>query len=326
MKYKKLGRTGLLVSEVCLGTMTFGEQLDEEESARIIKNALEEGVNFIDTANGYVAGESEEIIGRALKNDRHSVILATKVGAWKSGPNINDKGLSRRHIMTEVENSLRRLNTDYIDLYYAHTPDYNTPIDETLHAFDDLVRQGKVRYIACSNYRAWQLCEALWVSDKHNLKRFECIQSPYNLITRDAEYELLPLCANKDIGVTVYNPLAGGLLTGKYSSTKSSREGTRFTTKRLGEMYTNRYWLDKNFDAVACLREIADAHNQSLAQFSLAWILNNETITAIIVGVSSLGQLKENLKAVELNLTAEELTACDEAWQYISPSRFMYGR
>jgi aryl-alcohol dehydrogenase (NADP+) len=228
--------------------------------------------------------------------------------------------------MTEVENSLRRLNTDYIDLYYAHAPDYNTPIDETLRAFDDLVRQGKVRYIACSNYRAWQLCEALWVSDKHNLERFECIQSPYNLITRDAEYELLPLCANKDIGITVYNPLAGGLLTGKYSSTNSSREGTRFTTKRLGEMYTNRYWLDKNFDAVARLREIADAHNQSLAQFSLAWILNNETITAIIVGVSSLGQLKENLKAVELNLTAEQLTACDEAWQYISPSRFMYGR
>ena len=326
MKYKKLGRTGLLVSEVCLGTMTFGEQLDEEESVKIVKNAITEGVNFIDTANGYVAGKSEEIIGRALKNDRHSVILATKVGAWKSGPNINDKGLSRKHILTEVENSMRRLKTDYIDLYYAHTPDYNTPIDETLRAFDDLVRQGKVRYIACSNYRAWQLCEALWVSDKQNLERYECIQSPYNLITRDVEYELLPLCANKDVGVTVYNPLAGGLLTGKYSSSKSNREGTRFTTKRLGEMYTSRYWLDKNFDTVVRLKKIADAHNQNLTQFSLAWILSNETITSIVVGVSSLGQLQENLKAVELELTAEQLTACDEAWQHISPPRFLYGR
>ncbi|HEY83331.1 MAG TPA: aldo/keto reductase [Dehalococcoidia bacterium] len=325
MRYQKLGRTGLMVSELCLGTMTFGQQVDEAEAQNIIKSALEAGVNFIDTADQYVDGRTEEIVGRALKGERDSVVLATKVGAWRSGPGINDIGLSRKHIMKEVEASLRRLGTDYIDLYYAHRPDYNTPIDETLRALDDLVHQGKVRYIACSNFRAWQLCQALWVSDRHNLARFECIQTPYNLITRDIEYELLPLCSSQEVGVTVYNPLAGGLLTGKHDPNKPPAEG-RFTVERLGPMYTERYWSAANFEAVAKLKEVASAHGRKLAQFALAWILNSKAITSIVLGVSSLKQLEENLQATEIALTEEELSACDKVWQELSPPRFLYGR
>ncbi len=325
MRYRKMGRTGLLVSEICLGTMTFGQQTDETEATRIINHALSAGVNFIDTADGYVDGKSEEIIGRTLKENRHSVVLATKMGAWKSGPAVTDAGASRKHIMKEIENSLRRLGTDYIDLYYIHTPDYNTPIEETLRAFDDLVRQGKVRYIACSNFRAFQLARALCVSALKNLTRFDCIQSPYNLITRDIEYELLPLCAEDGVGVCVYNPLAGGLLTGKHDPTKPPPPG-RFTVARLGPMYSGRYWTTHNFEAVTRLKQVAEEHGRSLTHFSLAWILNNQTITSVISGVSSLKQLEDNLGATEITLSAEELTACDEVWQQLAPRQFLYGR
>jgi len=314
-----------MVSEICLGTMTFGQQVSETEAIKIMKSALTAGVNFIDTADNYIDGRTEEIVGKALKEVRHSIVLATKVGAWKSGPGVNDIGVSRKHIMREVEDSLRRLGTDYIDLYYVHTPDYNTPIDETLRALDDLVHQGKVRYIACSNFRAWQLAKALWVSDKHNLARFDCIQSPYNLITRDVEYELLPFCASEEVGVCVYNPLAGGLLTGKHDPNKPPPKG-RFTVERLGPMYSERYWSDRNFEAIARLKQVAGEHGRSLTHFSLAWILNNETITSVICGVSSLNQLEDNLGATEIKLSAEELTACDEVWQQLKPSQFLYGR
>ena len=326
MKYTKLGRTGILVSEMCLGTNTFGEQVDEAESIKIIKSAITAGVNFIDTADSYNAGKSEEIVGKAIREERNSIILATKIGLWQSGPGINDIGLSRKHIMREVEDSLRRLGTDYIDLYYVHRPDYNTPIDETLRALDDLIHSGKVRYIGCSNYHAWQLCESLWVSDLRNLARFECIETPYNLITRDIEYELLPLCSAKQIGVTVYNPLAAGLLTGKHDPTKPPAEGTRFTTKHVGALYIGRYWLDRNFAAVARLKKIAEEQGQSFPQFSLAWILNNDTITSVLLGVTSLKQLQENLGAMELKLSTEQLSACDEVWQQHAPRGFLYGR
>ncbi|MFQ5997075.1 MAG: aldo/keto reductase [Dehalococcoidales bacterium] len=325
MQYKKLGRTGLMVSEICLGTMNFGQQVGETEAINLMKSAVEAGVNFIDTADQYINGRAEEIVGKALKEDRHAVVLATKVGAWRSGPGVNDIGLSRKHIMKEIEGSLRRLGTDYIDLYYAHTPDYNTPIDETVRAMDELVHQGKVRYIACSNFRAFQLCDALWVSDLHNLARFDCIQSPYNLITRDIEYELLPLCTDKGVGVTVYNPLAGGLLTGKYDPKKPPSKG-RFTLERLGPIYTERYWSAPNFEAVASLKKIAQAHGRSLPQFALAWILNNEAITSIVLGTSSIKQLEENLGATEIKLSEEEITACNDVWQQLRPIRFSYGR
>ncbi len=186
MQYRKLGRTGLKVSAICLGTMTYGDQVGETEAINIIEEALNAGVNFFDTADSYAEGRAEEIVGKALKGERHSVVLATKV-ASRTGPGANDIGLSRKHIMKGIEDSLRRLETDYIDLYYVHRPDYDTPIEETLRTLDDLVHQGKVRYIACSNFHAWQLCKALWMSDLHNLAPFDCIQSPYNLLTRDVE-------------------------------------------------------------------------------------------------------------------------------------------
>ena len=315
-----------MVSEFCLGTVTFGEQVNEADAITIMKSALADGINFIDTADFYVDGRSEEIVGKALKSGRDSVILATKVGAWKSGSGVNDQGASRKHIMREVEDSLRRLGTDYIDLYYIHMPDYNTPFEETLRALDDLTRQGKVRYIACSNYRAFQLCEALWVSDVRNLMRYECIQTPYNLITRDIEYELLALCTSKSVGVTIYNPLAGGLLSGKYDPDKSPPEGTRFTTKRLGDTYTTRYWQPRYFEAVRQFEKIAEKGGKKLVQFALAWVLNNSTVTSVVLGVSSLQQLKENVSAAELKLSGDELAACDEVWQKLVPTRFLYGR
>lgn len=326
MQYRKLGRTGLKVSAICLGTMTYGNQVGEIEAINIIESALAAGVNFFDTADVYAEGRSEEIVGKALKKKRHSVALATKV-ANRTGPGANDIGLSRKHIMKGIEDSLRRLGTDYIDLYYVHLPDYDTPIEETLRALDDLVHQGKVRYIACSNFRAWQLCKALWVSDRHNLARFECIQPPYNLLTRDIEYELLPLCASEGVGICVYNPLAAGLLTGKHDHPhKPPAEGTRFTLEGIGPMYYERYWSSSNFEAVARLGQIAKEYGRNLTQFALAWTLSNEIITSAICGATSLKQLEENLGAAELKLSEEELVACDGVWQQLRPLRFFYGR
>ena len=327
MQYKKLGRTGLQVSKICLGTMPFGAQISEADAIKILDYAIDNGVNFIDTADiVYAQGRSEEIIGKALKGKRNSVVLATKVG-FATGKGINEIGLTRKHIIEGIEASLRRLNTDYIDLYYAHKPDYNTPIEETLRAMDDLVRQGKVRYIAYSNCRTWQLCKALSVSDQLNLARFECVQTPYNLITRENEYELLSFCASEKIGVTVYNPLAAGLLTGKHVANKPPAVGTRFADKAEGEEYRERYWLPANFEAVTRIKQIAQkGGHSSMAQFALAWILSNETITSAVCGASSTKQLEENLKSVEIKLSREELAACDEAWQKIRPPRFLYGR
>ena len=333
MQYRKLGRTGLKVSAICLGTMIYGSQVDEAESINIIEGALANGINFLDTADAYIEGRSEEVVGKALKGKRHSVVLATKV-ANAMGPGVNDRGLSRKHIMQGIEDSLRRLDTDYIDLYYVHTPDYDTPVEETLRALDDLVHQGKVRYIGCSNFRAWQLCKALWVSDVHNIARFDCIQPPYNLLTRDIEYELLPLCASEGVGVCVYNPLAAGLLTGKHDPSKPPAEGTRFAlqnksggSKRpMGSVYSQRYWSAADFEAVASLKRIAEEHGRDLPQFALAWVLSNSTITSAICGASSLKQLEKNLGAVGVKLSEEELNACDGVWEQLRPPRYFYGR
>jgi 1-deoxyxylulose-5-phosphate synthase len=322
MQYKKVGRTGLKISEITMGTMIFGKQVDEAEAIKIMDMAFEKGVNSFDTANGYAGGRSEEIVGKALKNKRTKVVLATKV-ANRQGQGPNDFGLSRKHIMQAVEDSLRRLGTDYLDIYYAHTPDYTTPIDETLRAFDNLVQQGKVRYIACSNFRAWQLVRALAVSEMHNLARFDCIQSPYNLITRDIETELLPCCAGEGVGVVVYNPLAAGLLTGKHKGNQAPASDTRFGQDKN---YYERYWSPVNFTAVEHLKKIADAHNRKMSQFSLAWVLGNPVITSAIVGASSTKQLEENLGALDVKLTPEETKACDDVWLELRPPRFFYGR
>lgn len=325
MLYKKMGRTGLKVSTFCLGTMNFGNQVDEKGAIQIMERALEAGVNFIDTADVYAGGRSEEIVGEILKENRDSIVLATKVRA-KVGEGVNDSGLSRKHIMKGIENSLRRLQTDYIDIYYAHMPDHDTPFEETIRAMSDLVQQGKIRYIACSNFTAWELCKALWISDKQNMARFECVSPPYNLVTRDIESELLPLCSSEGIGVCVYNPLAAGILTGKHDPNKPPAEGGRFTIEKLGKNYYNRYWNEVNFNAVELLRKIASEHGRSLAQFSLAWVFNNKTVTATICGASSLVQLEQNLEAAEILLSKEELIACDDVWQQIRPPRFFYGR
>lgn len=325
MRYKKLGRTGLMVSEICLGTMTFGNQIDEAESIKLIKWAVDTGINFIDIADQYVDGLTEEIVGKAVKGVRNSVVLTTKVGAWQSGPSVNEIGCSRKHIMQAVEDSLRRLGTDYIDIYYPHRWDTATPIDETLRALDDLVHQGKVRYIGCSNYLVWQLCKALWISDLYNLARYDCTQPPYNLITRGIEDELLPLCKNEGVGVCVYNPLAGGLLTGKHDPSKPPAKGTRFSNERMGKMYSDRYWLNSNFEAVVRFKELTEKHGRSMAQFALAWILNNEVITSIVCGTNSIKQLEENVGAIDIKLTDEELNVCDEVWHQLRPPRFFYG-
>lgn len=325
MRYKTMGRTGLNVSEVCLGTMTYGDQVEEAEAIKIMEAAYDAGVNFFDTADSYVSGKSEEIVGKALSGKRDSVVLATKV-ANPSGPGPNDRGLSRKHIMQAIEASLRRLGTDYVDVYYAHKPDYETPIDETLRTFDDLIHQGKTRYIACSNFRAWQLCKALWTSDIRGLGQFDCIQTPYNLLTRDVEYELLPLCVSEGVGVTVYNPLAAGLLTGKYDPDKPPPKGTRFALDSIGKMYYERYWSPTNFQAVEELKQLASEHGQSLTRFSLAWLLHNDAVTSVIFGASSVQQLRDNLAATEVQLSNDEMESCNGVWHRLRPLRFFYGR
>jgi aryl-alcohol dehydrogenase-like predicted oxidoreductase len=328
-QYRNLGRTGLKVSRICIGTMVYGtNEVDEGGATKIIERALEVGINFIDTADMYLEGRSEEIVGKALRKKRHSIVIATKGGA-RMGPGPNDVGLSRKHIIQAVEDSLRRLQTDYVDLYYIHTPDYETPLEETLRALDDLVHQGKVRYIGCSNSRAWQLCKARSVSDIHNLVRFESIQVPYNLLTRDIEMELLHYCGIEGIGVTVYNPLAAGFLTGELDAKKPPPKGSRFAneTMGLGKIYQERYWLDVNFEAVAQLKQLAQQKGRSLTQFALAWIFNNETVTSVLCGITALEQLETDVGALEVKLSKEDLSACDDVWiRYFRPPRPFYGR
>jgi aryl-alcohol dehydrogenase-like predicted oxidoreductase len=324
MKYRKLGRTGLKVSTICLGTMNYGDPVSETEAINIMKSAMAAGVNFIDTADVYAEKKAEEIIGKALKGERHSVVIGTKVGL-PTGPGPNDSGLTRQHIMQAVEESLRRLQTDYIDLYFAHFPDYETPIEETLRAMDDLVHQGKVRYIACSNFTVWYISKALRVSELNNLARFECVEPVYNLLTRDIEMELLPLCASEEMGLCVYNPLAGEMLTGKHQFGKPPAEG-RFTHELLGAAYLERYWSDKNWEAVGRFRQLAKERGCTMAQFAIAWILSNKTITSVLSGTTAIEQLEENLAATEIELSPEELEVCDEVWQMFRPPRFHYAK
>ena len=324
MQYKRMGRTGLKISAMSIGTMFFGTQVNEEEAIKTLDLAFDIGINMFDTADAYTGGKSEEIVGKAIKTKRQGVVLATKIG-HRAGRSPNDSGLSREHIIQGVEASLKRLGTDYIDIYYAHTPDYSTPIEETMRAFDYLVQQGKVRYVACSNIRAWQLTKSLWVSDKNNLARYDCIQSVYNLLTRDVEYELLPCCAAEGVGVTVFNPLAAGFLTGKYDPNQPPPADNRFGRERTGKREQELYWSPVNFRAVAKLKKIAEDHGRTLTQFSLAWIINNPVVSSAVVGASSAKQLEDNVKAVDIKLNDEEKKACDAVWQELRPPRLFYG-
>ena len=324
-----MGRTGLQVSEICLGTMTFGSRCDEETSRAIMDAALDGGVYFFDTADRYPMGagpgdygRSEEIIGRWMKGRRHDIVIATKCrNAMGSGP--NDQGLSRKHIMDAVEASLRRLQTDHIDLYQAHAPDPGTPLDETLRAFDDLVRHGKVRYIGCSNYPGWQLALSLWTSDKLGLTRFDCVQPRYNILFREFEAELFPLCIDQGVGIIPFNPLAGGFLTGKYAVGEEPPKGTRFDISKgaPASNYRARYWHEAHSMVVRSLADFMQKRGKSLTQAAIAWVLAKPGITAPIVGASSLEQLKESLGAADITLDDEEMSACDDAWFGLPRSR-----
>ncbi len=322
LRARRLGRTGLKVSEICLGTMTFGNQCDEATSFAIMDRAFDGGVFFLDTADVYplgatseMRGRTEEIVGRWLtsRKRRDQIVLATKCHG-RMGPGANDGGLSRKHIFTTVKDSLRRLQTDYLDLYQVHQPDLETPIEETLGALDDLVRAGLVRYLGCSNFLAHQLAKALWVSDRAGLARFESAQPRYNILYREIENEILPLCRAENLGVLAYNPLAGGFLTGRYREGQELEPGSRFTVNRAGEMYQRRYWQSPQFAAVEELKRHLKTKNHSLAQMAIAWVLNKPGITSAIVGASRPEQLDETLRAAGLRLTSEEEALCDEVW------------
>lgn len=321
MRTQRIGRTGLKVSEICLGTMTFGHQCDEKTSFAIMNKAAENGVTFLDTADVYpvppspeTAGRTEDIVGKWLKGQRDRFVVATKC-RMRVGHGANDEGLSRRHIFQAVEDSLRRLQTDYIDLYQPHSPDPDTPLEETLRALEDVVRQGKVRYLGCSNYPAWQVALALGISDRHGWTRFDCVQPRYNLLYREIESELLPLCRDQGIGVIAYNPLAGGFLSGKYKSLEAPPPGTRFSLGgKTGELYRERYWHEAQLQAVRELEMALAPRNRNIIQVAVAWVLAQPGITCAIVGATRPEQLNDSLAAVNLRLDAEEVEACNQAW------------
>ena len=319
MRYNQLGRTGLYVSELCLGAMTFGggEQggiwaavgsLPQKEVDEIVRRSLDAGINFIDTANVYHRGRSEELVGQALKTlgvNRSDVVIATKVyGDMGSGP--NDRGASRGHIMDQVEASLKRLQTDHIDLYQIHATDPVTPIDETLRALDDLVSRGLVRYVGVSNWAAWRIAKALGISERKGYARFETVQSYYTIAGRDLERELVPLMTEEKLGLLVWSPLAGGLLSGKYGPGSPDPEGSRRASFDFPPVNRDRAWA-----CVAVMREIAEAKGSSVARVALAWLLHQPVVTSVIIGAKRVEQLEDNLGAVWLKLTDDELAKLD---------------
>jgi aryl-alcohol dehydrogenase (NADP+) len=308
MEHTRLGRTGLQVSKLCLGTMTFGLQCDEPTSVAILDRAAEGGIDFLDTSDVYplggdlsTQGRTEEILGRWSLGKRDRFIIATKCFG-RTGPAPFDGGNSRKHIFDAIEASLRRLQTDYIDLYQLHGYDTATPIDETLGALDDLVRQGKVRYTGCSNFLTYQLVRAIGRSETLGLARFDSVQPRYNLLFRQIEREMLPFCAEDGVGVIPYNPIAGGLLAGKHSRSAPPEEGTRFTLGGAAKIYQNRYWHEGEFDTVEQLLPLADAAGLSLVTLAVAWVMANPAVTAPIIGASRAEQLDPSLAAVDVVL------------------------
>lgn len=307
MEYRRLGGSGLKVSPITLGTMTFGEKVTEQEAIRIVHHALDAGINLIDTANSYAGGESERIVGKALAGRRHQAVLATKV-YMPTGPGPNDRGLSRYNIMRAVEDSLRRLGTDHIDLYQVHRFDPEVPLEETLRALDDLVRQGKVRYVGCSNWDGWQLIKAQWVSDRLSLVRIDSVQPRYNLVYREVERELFPACLDQGVGVLAYSPLAGGVLTGKYLEGRVP-EGSRG--------YNNPTWQERRLTRQAlaiaqATRAFAGELGRPALQVALNWVLANPAVSSAIVGASRMEQFQEALGALEWSLSAQEAAALAE--------------
>jgi aryl-alcohol dehydrogenase-like predicted oxidoreductase len=315
--HTRLGRTGLQVSRLCLGTMTFGLQCDEPTSVAILDRAAEGGIDFLDTSDAYplggdlsTRGITEEILGRWLRGKRDRFIVATKCFA-PTGPAPFDGGNSRKHIMSAVEASLRRLQTDYIDLYQLHGYDRQTPIDETLGALDDLVHQGKVRYLGCSNFLTYQLVRAVGRTETLGLARLDCVQPRYNLLFRQIEREMLPYCREDGIGVIPYNPIAGGLLTGKHAR-GAPTAGTRFTLGTAADNYQDRSWHDREFNTVDALSQLAERAGVDLVTLSVAWVLAHPAVTAPIIGASSPGQLDASLAAAGYRIEPDLKRELDE--------------
>lgn len=318
MDHTRLGRTGLQVSRLCLGTMTFGLQCDEAASVAILDRAAEGGIDFLDSSDAYplggdlsTVGRTEEILGRWLKGRRDRFVVATKCFV-RTGPAPFDAGNSRKHILSAVDASLARLQTDYIDLYQLHGYDPNTPIDETLGALDDLVRMGKVRYVGCSNLLTYQLVRAVGRSETLGLARFDSVQPRYNLLFRQIEQEMLPFCAEEGVGVIPYNPLAGGLLTGKHNRSAPPPEGSRFTLGTAAGRYQDRYWHDREFDTVEELAKVADEAGMHPVTMAVAWVLANKAVTAPIVGASRPDQLDASLAAAGVVLEKDLEARLDE--------------
>jgi len=317
MKYNFLGNTGLKVSELCLGTMTFGGNggiwanigdLGQQEVDEIIKHAVDAGINFIDTANVYSQGLSEQLTGKAIRNlglKRDNLVIATKVRG-KMGDAPNEIGLSRKHIMQQVDESLQRLNVDYIDLYQIHGYDALTPIEDTIDTLNDIVKSGKVRYIGCSNITAWQLMKALAYSTHHHLPKFVSLQAYYTIAGRDLERELIPLLNDQKVGLMVWSPLAGGLLSGKYGRNKNPEDARRLS---FDFPPVNK---EKAFDIIDVMEPIAQSKNVSVAQIALAWLLHQPAVSTVIIGAKKLHQLEDNLKAIDVQLTQDELQKLDE--------------
>jgi aryl-alcohol dehydrogenase-like predicted oxidoreductase len=307
----KLKHTDLNVSRICFGTMTFGGQTDDATAARMIDVCKDAGINFLDTANAYNNGASEQILGKILGNRRRDFIVATKVRN-KMGDGPDMAGLSRGAIFRAIDDSLRRLGTDYVDLYYLHLPDYAVPIEESLDAMDELVKQGKVRYVATSNYSAWQMVEMFWISERKRRPAPYLSQPMYNLIARGIEQEYLPMCKQFGVSNIVYNPLAGGLLTGKQRR-DSPLPGTRFDNNR---MYLDRYWHQADFDAVDQLQQIATRAGRSLTSMALNWLYHHTPADCIILGASKIEHLEQNLKTLQDGpLDSETLQGCDKVWE-----------
>jgi aryl-alcohol dehydrogenase-like predicted oxidoreductase len=319
LEYSTLGNTGLLVSKLCFGTMTFGDGrglfkalsgVDQSGADELVKTALDGGINFFDTADNYTEGESEKILGQSLKNlnvARQQVVIATKVYS-RVGPGRNDVGASRGHIMDGVEASLRRLQTDHIDLYQIHANDSVTPLEETLRALDTLVQHGKVRYIGCSNWQAWKIAKALGIAEFKGLARFDTLQAYYSIAGRDLEREIVPMLESEKVGLLVWSPLAGGLLSGKFSRTNQKPADSRRTEYDFPLVDKERTW--KILDVMS---PIAKAHGCSAARLSLAWLLSKPVVTSVIIGAKRPDQLKDNLASVHFTLTPDELKQLDQA-------------
>jgi aryl-alcohol dehydrogenase-like predicted oxidoreductase len=313
MEYRSLGRTGVKVSVLCLGCMMFGGRAGPEESYAIIDRAIDAGINFLDTANVYSRGRSEEVTGEALKRNgkRARIVLATKVHGTMDDADPNASGNSRRHIVEQCEASLKRLQTDWIDLYQIHRPQPSAAIDETLRALDDLIRAGKVRYIGTSTFAAWQLVESLWIARELGLNRFVCEQPPYNLLDRRIERELIPMAQTYSFGLIPWSPLAGGLLTGKYSRGVPAPENTRFFNVEANA-FLKRRWTERAFDVIEGLAPIAAARGCALSQLALAWCAGRPGVTSPIIGPRTLEQLEDNLGALAVALSEDELKRIDQ--------------